>query len=69
MQRVQLQSQAILHEKVSSSFEQSLTEEQRFLQGVMSGDIKLVPHEEVMKKLEFVLKNGLQHQCKIEPFG
>ena len=31
MQRAQLQSQAVLHEKVSSSFEQSLTEEQRFL--------------------------------------
>lgn len=47
-------------EKISSMFEQSLTEEQRFLQDVMSGKIKLIAHEEVIQKLEFVLKNGLQ---------
>lgn len=52
------QSQTIIKEKISSIFEKSLTEKQRFLQGVMSGEIKLIPHDEVMKKLEFVLKNG-----------
>ena len=56
------QQQAVLKEKVLSAFEQSLTEEQRFLQDVMTGKIKLIPHEEVMEKLEHVLKNGLQRK-------
>lgn len=60
MQRIQ--SQTAIKEKISSVFEKSLTEEQRFLQGVMSGEIKLIPHDEVMKKLEFVLKNGFQQK-------
>lgn len=60
MQRIQ--SQTAIKEKISSIFEKSLTEEQRFLQGVMSGEIKLIPHDEVMKKLEFVLKNGFQQK-------
>lgn len=47
-------------EKIQSMFENSLTEEQRFLQAVMTGKVKLIPHNEVMEKLEFVLKNGLQ---------
>lgn len=54
------QSQAVFQEKILSLFEKSLTEEQCFLQDVMAGKIKLIPHEEVMEKLEFVLKNGLQ---------
>ncbi|MGQ0285870.1 hypothetical protein ACT2CV_01515 [Pasteurellaceae bacterium 22721_9_1] len=49
-------------EKIVSAFEQSLTEEQRFLQDVITGKIKLIPHEEVMEKLEYVLKNGLQRK-------
>lgn len=60
MQRIQ--SQTAIKEKISSIFEKSLTEEQRFLQGVMLGEIKLIPHDEVMKKLEFVLKNGFQQK-------
>lgn len=51
---------AQFQEKILTMFEHSLTEEQRFLQDVISGKVKLIPHEEVMKKLEFVLKNGLQ---------
>lgn len=51
-----------VQQKISSTFEQSLTEEQRFLQGVMNGTIKLIPHAEVMEKLEYVLKNGLQRK-------
>lgn len=52
------------HSKVNvlSTFERSLTEEQRFLKGVMNGEIKLISHDEVMKKLEFVLKNGLNRK-------
>lgn len=47
---------------VSNAFKRSLSEEQRFLQGVINGEIKLIPHNEVMKKLEFVLKNGLSRK-------
>ncbi|MGV6989252.1 hypothetical protein ACWA5Z_10260 [Testudinibacter sp. P80/BLE/0925] len=54
--------QTTVQEKILSVFEQSLTEEQRFLQEVMTGKIKLTPHDEVMEKLEFVLKNGLQRK-------
>ena len=57
-----IQQQQAVKEKVLSAFEQSLTEEQRFLQDVMTGKIKLIQHEEVMEKLEFVLKNGLQRK-------
>lgn len=57
-----IQQQQAVKEKVLSAFEQSLTEEQRFLQDVMTGKIKLIPHEEVMEKLEYVLKNGLQRK-------
>lgn len=59
MMRIEKQS-SVLKDKISSAFEQSLSEEQRFLQDVMTGKIKLIPHNEVMQKLEFVLKNGLQ---------
>lgn len=44
---------------VLSTFERSLTEEQRFLQSVMYGEIRLISHEDVVRKLENVLKNGL----------
>lgn len=44
---------------VSNTFKRTLTEEQRFLQSVMNGEIKLIPHEDVVRKLENVLKNGL----------
>lgn len=57
-----IQQQQAVKEKALSAFEQSLTEEQRFLQDVMTGKIKLIPHEEVMEKLEYVLKNGLQRK-------
>lgn len=56
------QATAHFQEKILSMFEQSLTEEQRFLQDVMTGKEKLIPHDEVMQKLEFVLKNGLQRK-------
>ncbi|MDD7570047.1 MAG: hypothetical protein PUJ68_09150 [[Actinobacillus] rossii] len=58
----QLQSQTTLQANIVSMFEQSLTEEQRFLQEIMMGKIKLIPHNEVMKKLEVTLKNGLQRK-------
>lgn len=54
--------QTISQDKFLSAFEQSLTEEQRFLQGVITGKVKLIPHEKVMEKLEYVLKNGLQRK-------
>lgn len=47
---------------VSNTFERTLTEEQRFLQSVINGEIRLIPHDEVMKKLELVLKNGLNRR-------
>lgn len=43
-------------ENVLSIFEQSLTEEQRFLQGILSGKIKTYSHEEVIADLRRVLK-------------
>lgn len=58
----QLQSQTTLQANIVSMFEQSLTEEQRFLQEIMMGKIKLIPHNEVMEKLEVTLKNGLQRK-------
>lgn len=64
MQVIQTESQQqkIFQEKILSTFEQSLTEEQRFLQGIMNGEIELIPHDEVMQKLEYVLKNGLDRK-------
>ena len=48
--------QSHFQERVLSVFEQSLTEEQRFLQGVLNGKIKTYSHEEVMKDLRKALK-------------
>lgn len=65
MQKIQTDNQteqAVFQETVALVFERSLTEEQRFLQGVMAGKIKLIPHEEVIEKLTSVLKNGLQRK-------
>lgn len=56
------QQKKIFQEKILSMFEQSLTEEQRFLQGIMNGEIELISHDEVMEKLEYVLKNGLDRK-------
>lgn len=58
----QVQTQSIFKDKITSMFEQSLTEEQRFLQDIMTGKIKLIPHDDVVQKLDFVLKNGLQRK-------
>ncbi|WP_294090055.1 hypothetical protein [uncultured Actinobacillus sp.] len=58
----QVQTQSIFKDKIKSIFEQSLTEEQRFLQDIMTGKIKLIPHDDVVQKLDFVLKNGLQRK-------
>lgn len=52
----QPQPQSAFQEKILSTFEQSLTEEQRFLQGVLSGDIKTYSHEEVIADLRKVLR-------------
>ena len=57
-----IQTQPIFKDKITSMFEQSLTEEQRFLQDIMTGKIKLIPHDDVVQKLDFVLKNGLQRK-------
>ncbi|MFZ7229632.1 hypothetical protein ACLSZN_03090 [Avibacterium avium] len=59
MQKVEKQSQTAFQKQILSTFEHSLTEEQRFLQDVLTGKIKLIPHDEVMEKLEYVLENGL----------
>ncbi|MFZ7134762.1 hypothetical protein ACLSZP_01340 [Avibacterium avium] len=59
MQDVQKTSQATFQEQVLATFEYSLTEEQRFLQDVLTGKIKLIPHDDVIEKLEYVLENGL----------
>ncbi|MFU2048641.1 MULTISPECIES: hypothetical protein [Avibacterium] len=59
MQKVEKQSQTAFQKQILSTFEHSLTEEQRFLQDVLTGKIKLIPHDEVMGKLEYVLENGL----------
>ncbi|ANN81539.1 Uncharacterised protein [Aggregatibacter actinomycetemcomitans] len=48
--------QTHLQERVLSMFDQSLTEEQRFLQGVLNGKIKTYSHEDVMKDLRKALK-------------
>ncbi|MEG9530921.1 hypothetical protein [Mannheimia indoligenes] len=50
------QQKKIFQEKILSMFEQSLTEEQCFLQGVLSGKIKTYSHEEVIADLRKVLK-------------
>ncbi|MFU2077048.1 hypothetical protein [Avibacterium endocarditidis] len=59
MQKVEKQSQTAFQKQILSTFEHSLTEEQRFLQDVLTGKIKLIPHDDVMEKLEYVLENGL----------
>lgn len=53
---LQPQHNADFQQKISKTFEQSLTEEQRFLQGILSGKIKTYSHEEVMTELRRVLK-------------
>lgn len=53
-QKKQLQ-QVVFQDKVLLAFDQSLTEEQRFLQGVLSGEIKTYSHEEVIADLHKVL--------------
>lgn len=50
------QNQSVFQEKILSTFEQSLTEEQRFLQGILSGEIKTYSHEEVVDDLRKVLR-------------
>ena len=49
-------NQDALQEKGSTVFEHSLTEEQQFLQKIMSGEIKTYSHEEVIADLRKVLK-------------
>ena len=48
--------QTPFQEKISSLFEQSLTEEQRFLQGILRGEIQTFSHEEVVATLRETLK-------------
>lgn len=47
---------SVFEQEILSSFEYSLTEEQRFLQGILSGKIKTYSHEEVMSDLRKILK-------------
>ncbi|GAB1668034.1 Uncharacterised protein [Mannheimia haemolytica] len=56
------QLQKDIQEKISLMFEQSLTEEQRFLLDIMNGKIELFSHDEVMESLKDVLKNGLERK-------
>ena len=48
--------QTPFQEKISSLFEQSLTEEQRFLQGILRGEIQTFSHEEIIATLRETLK-------------
>lgn len=48
--------QTRFEKKILSTFEQSLTEEQRFLQNILNGKIKMYSHEDVMADLRAVLK-------------
>ena len=48
--------QTPFQEKISSLFEQSLTEEQRFLQGILRGEIQTFSHEEIVATLRETLK-------------
>ena len=48
--------QTPFQEKISSLFQQSLTEEQRFLQGILRGEIQIFSHEEVIAILRETLK-------------
>ena len=48
--------QTPFQEKISSLFQQSLTEEQRFLQGILRGEIQTFSHEEVIATLRETLK-------------
>uniref|UniRef100_Q0I505 Uncharacterized protein n=2 Tax=Histophilus somni TaxID=731 RepID=Q0I505_HISS1 len=50
------QSLAVFEQEILSSFEHSLTEEQRFLQGILTGKIKTYSHEEVVSDLRKALK-------------
>ncbi|MDY4281318.1 MAG: hypothetical protein SOX56_09670 [[Pasteurella] mairii] len=50
------QSLAVFEQEILSSFENSLTEEQRFLQGILSGKIKTYSHEEVVADLRKALR-------------
>lgn len=52
----------VLNEKVATTFDKSLTEEQRLMQSIISGEMKVISHDEVVKKLEYVLKNGLDRK-------
>lgn len=61
-EKMNLQQNTPARVSVSNTFERTLTEEQRFLQGVMNGEIRLIPHEDVVRKLENVLKNGLSRK-------
>ena len=58
MQHIKPQSQANtdFQKKILSRFEQSLTEEQRFLQSVLNNEIKTYSHKEVIADLRKVLK-------------
>ena len=56
MQHIESQTNKTFQEKILSSFEQSLTEEQRFLQSVLNGEIKTYSHEEVVTDLRKALK-------------
>lgn len=50
------QSLAVFEQEILSSFENSLTEEQRFLQGILSEKIKTYSHEEVVADLRKALR-------------
>ena len=56
MMKTQHETQKEIKEKVQTKFDYSLTEEQRFLQGIISGKINTYSHEEVMNDLRKVLK-------------
>ena len=58
MQHIKPQSQdnTDFQKKILSRFEQSLTEEQRFLQSVLNDEIKTYSHEEVVADLRKALK-------------
>ncbi|MCV0731803.1 hypothetical protein MLI38_026410 [Escherichia coli] len=56
MMKTQHEKQKEIKEKVQTKFDYSLTEEQKFLQGIISGKINTYSHEEVMDDLRKVLK-------------
>ncbi|MBE2898567.1 hypothetical protein HPC37_07070 [Pasteurellaceae bacterium 20609_3] len=62
MQNVQAKSreqQDTMQDILLSAFEQSLTEEQKFLKSILDSQIKTYPHEEVMIDLRRILKTRL----------